>query len=155
MLTKSKEFLLVLYPFLRGLVAQVERGGVPVHSDVGIAHTSPVLCALNLAATAESESKGWMWSVKRPITSTLIQFCSLFCIICTLPAPGLAFSVRHIFIQQCSGLFAFLLQNFNRVRIGSSWVSSTIYLHMVQWKVVLPMEGGWNGMSFKVPSIPL
>lgn len=53
-LTKKKGFLGVFYPFLRGLVAQVECSGVPVHSNVGIAHTSPVLWALNLTATAES-----------------------------------------------------------------------------------------------------
>lgn len=42
-----------VYPLLGGLVAEVQGGGVPVHSNISVSHRGSVLCALYCAASAE------------------------------------------------------------------------------------------------------
>lgn len=49
-----------VYPLLGGLVAQVQGGGVPVHSNISITYRGSVLCTLYCAASAEPRNThGW------------------------------------------------------------------------------------------------
>lgn len=42
-----------VYPLLGGLVAEVQGGGVPVHSNISIPYRGSVLCTLYCAASTE------------------------------------------------------------------------------------------------------
>ena len=45
----------VFYPLLGGLVAEVQGGGVPVHSYISISYRCSVLCTLYCTASTEPE----------------------------------------------------------------------------------------------------
>lgn len=55
LLTNNKRFMLKFYPFLRRLVAQMQRGWIPVHSNVRVPNTSSIFRALDFTATAKSK----------------------------------------------------------------------------------------------------
>lgn len=68
------------YPLLGGLVAEVQGGGVPVHSDVGVPYRGSVVCALDQTASTEpgnTQLGEYRSSDIDDMTSLLVLVCLL------------------------------------------------------------------------------
>lgn len=66
-----------IHPLLGGLVAEMQGGGVPVHSNISISYRSSVLCALYCAAPTEPEQTRVDYLLDKNTNSGNLKTCTL------------------------------------------------------------------------------